>query len=255
MVEREPAPKKAEHSNSPERIIDDSPPHPIEQFFIDQYSGQPELQSLHCVMTFGIVARDCKFPYITMNPDAPCASRYTDEPLQTFSRLLGNVLLAGKASRNEVECSPRVPVLWAEMYRTMQEIRVTDPSRPSLSSRLFDEQLQRGIDRNNRFIKRQSPLSDELLIQQEESLRNVAHDVRTASELIVCTALEAHDSKKLQQHIQRLNTDVWLDFSDQYYWKRDDPFRSLQNRLRQDDLNQIKYNILEAHKKSASSSI
>lgn len=249
MVERDPALKQAEQFSSPERIIDISPLHPIEKRFIEQFPGQPELQSIHCVMTFGIIARDCKIPYILNNPDAPTSSRYSDKPLEFFSQLLERIKLAGEIKEGTVSPSHEIVVLWGEMHQTMHELRVVDPKRPSLSKKLFTKQLELAIERNDNFYKRKPvEVSEHEKAQLEEKLRNVAHDVRTASELIVCDKLNADDLGQLIEQSQQLDQQVWSDFSDEYYWRGNDPFRSFPANLRNPTLVGLTLNMRNAHR-------
>lgn len=244
MVERDPANDRAETNSSAERYATHTELHPIERRFIDKFPDQPELQSLHCVMTFGLIARDCKMAIITKSPDY--RSHYAHSAPAAFGELLEIVRGAGHGQQENLTDATNRSTLWGEFCATLANMHKIDSFQPQVSRTMLERKLLEAESINKKLVLRESTLNNQDIIR----LRHQAHDVRTVSELITARYLGADDLSTLARSAQQLDDQVWRDFSDEYYW-RTEYFPSLRHSQRL-ELSFIAHNMRQAHRVAVS---
>lgn len=78
-----------------------------------------------------------------------------------------------------------------------------------------------------------------LVLSEIMQLVNFTHSLRTASELVVCKRLEAHDFQALLRNTEHLDTDVIKAYSYIDYWEANKGFSALPDRDRYGDADKM----------------
>lgn len=193
----------------PKRVIDLREPHDMVKTLQEAYADRPELLWLQLGMLAGTCARSCRVAYVTRSSPGWA---FGEDSQKDYSYFLQEVLSANKHEGN---------ANWLQLRAYMHGFF------PELSGGHFDTYLSDTLEIQAKFMENPREVHPSEVLR----LRETAHTVRTASEVMFADMVGVEDDT-VYLPSPDMHRRLAYEFTDENYWQSGGGFSYLRERDR-----------------------